>query len=89
MFLPLPLVFDGDDAYIQGTWTKVGIQSIYYGGGVCNKSSVVWAETPAGISDMTMDNKPSKTLIFNVAGQRLAAPQKGLNIINGRKVLIK
>ena len=31
MFLPLPLVFDGDDAYIQGTWTKVGIQSIYYG----------------------------------------------------------
>ncbi len=52
MFLPLPLVFDGDDAYIQGTWTKVGIQSIYYGGGVCNKSSVVWADTPndAGIS---------------------------------------
>lgn len=34
------------------TWTKVGIQSIYNGGGVCNKSSVVWADTPngAGIS---------------------------------------
>lgn len=27
--------------------------------------------------------------IFNLAGQRLAAPQKGLNIINGVKVLIK
>ena len=82
-------IYFKDGVEACSTWTKVGIQSIYYGSGVCNKSSVVWAETPAGISDMTMDNKPSKTLIFNVAGQRLAAPQKGLNIINGRKVLIK
>lgn len=27
--------------------------------------------------------------IFNLAGQRLSAPQKGVNIINGKKVLIK
>ena len=30
-----------------------------------------------------------KTAIFNLGGQRLSAPQKGLNIINGRKVIIK
>ena len=82
-------IYFQDGVEVCGTWTKVGIQIIYYGGGVCNNSSVVWAETPAGISDITVGNKSGKTLIFNVAGQRLAAPQKGLNIINGRKVLIK
>ena len=39
------------------TWTKVGIQSIYYGGGECNKSSVVWVDTPAGIADIESDVK--------------------------------
>ena len=27
--------------------------------------------------------------VFNLSGQRLSAPQKGLNIINGKKVLVK
>ena len=27
--------------------------------------------------------------IYNLNGQRVAAPQKGLNIINGKKVVIK
>ena len=74
-----------------GTWTKVGIQSIYYGGGECNKSAVVWADTPnaSGISDIATDVKEGKTVIYNIAGQRFSVPQKGLNIINGRKVMIK
>jgi hypothetical protein len=28
-------------------------------------------------------------VIYNLKGQRLKAPQKGINIINGRKVLMK
>ena len=73
------------------TWTKVGIQSIYYGGGECNKSSMVWIDTPnaSGISNIKTDNNAGKYVIYNMAGQRLEAPQKGLNIINGRKVVIK
>jgi hypothetical protein len=35
------------------------------------------------------DMKSDKTLIFNLAGQRLTAPRKGLNIINGKKVMVK
>jgi hypothetical protein len=35
------------------------------------------------------DIKAEKAVIFNIAGQRLDSPQKGLNIINGRKVVIK
>ena len=74
-----------------GTWTKVGIQSIYYGGGECNKSSLVWIENPnaSGICNLETDGDAGKYVIYNIAGQRLDAPQKGLNIINGRKVVIK
>ena len=107
----VPYNHDGDDVYSYGeiiyfeetleelsTWTKVGIQSIYYGAGECKKSNVVWLENgsstggeedPAvGISDI-LANKGGKTTIFNIVGQRLSAPQKGMNIINGRKVLVK
>ena len=108
----VPYNHDGDDVYSYGeiiyfeetleelsTWTKVGIQSIYYGAGECKKSNVVWLENgsstggeeedPAvGISDI-LANKGGKTTIFNIVGQRLSAPQKGMNIINGRKVVVK
>ena len=76
---------------VCGAWTKVGIQSIYYGGGECNKSAVVWIDNPNAdaINDIKADTEAGRAVIFNVAGQRLDAPQKGLNIINGRKVLVK
>lgn len=80
-----------DDASVFNNWTKVGIQSIYYGGGGCNKSNVVWAENPlvTGIGHVDTDLSNSKVSIYNVAGQRIDVPRKGLNIINGRKVVVK
>lgn len=73
------------------TWTKVGIQSIYYGGGECNKSVVAWIDNPnaSTINDINADIAAGKVVIYNMAGQRLEVPQKGVNIINGRKVVIK
>ena len=41
-----------------------------------------------GIIDAADGTDGSKT-IYNVSGQRLNAPQKGINIINGKKVIIK
>ena len=83
-----------DDASVFDNWAKVGIQSIYYGAGECNKSNIDWMENPnytntTGISDIKANDNAAKAVIFNLAGQRLDAPQKGLNIINGRKVVIK
>ena len=57
-------------------WNKIGLQSVYYGGGEC-------------ISDIAADAKAGKYVIYNIAGQRMDAPRKGLNIINGRKVMVK
>lgn len=45
-------------------------------------------ENPDGIDDLN-DLKESKTTIYNLAGQRLSKPQHGLNIIGGRKVLVR
>lgn len=40
-----------------------------------------------GISNITDNEKPQ--VIYNINGQRITTPQKGINIINGRKVIIK
>ena len=101
----VPYTFDGYDFYAGGeivyfeeeaeelsSWSRVGIQSIYYGAGECNKSNVVWMindsfDDPTGIATINADS--SKTVIYNLAGQRISAPRKGMNIINGHKVLVK
>ncbi len=42
----------------------------------------------AGISTVAADKTADK-VIFNLAGQRLEKPVKGINIINGKKVVVK
>ena len=41
------------------------------------------------ISDIHGESSPASTLIYNLQGQRLSAPQQGINIINGKKVIVK
>ena len=36
----------------------------------------------------TINDKPS-TMIYNLAGQRLAKPQRGINIVNGKKIIVR
>ena len=42
----------------------------------------------AGISEMKCDNK-FQPVVHNLAGQRLSGLQKGLNIVDGKKILVK
>jgi hypothetical protein len=43
-----------------------------------------------GIEEVTYNNKvKTRTDIFNLQGQRISSLQKGLNIVNGRKVVVK
>lgn len=98
----IPYIHDGDNIFEGGstiffeeeqaellTWTKVGVQSIYYGGGERRTSNIVWMEnTATGISDITYE-KNSKGAKFNLNGQHVADGYKGLIIMNGRKLLMK
>lgn len=47
------------------------------------------AELPDGIVSPLGETGEGAAYIYNLAGQRLSKPQRGLNIIGGRKVLIK
>jgi hypothetical protein len=43
---------------------------------------------PSGISDVKIDGQ-ADTPVFSLSGQRLSAPKKGINIVGGKKIIIK
>ena len=43
---------------------------------------------PSGIKDIRTEGAKS-TSVYNISGQKLTAPRKGINIIDGRKVVVK
>ena len=45
--------------------------------------------SPSGILNIGQNNEEVNKQIFNLRGEKLKAPQKGLNIISGKKVLFK
>jgi hypothetical protein len=52
------------------------------------RSFVISFDDATGISDIITGTKENKThLIYNIGGQRLNKIQKGLNIVNGKKVI--
>lgn len=85
------IYFYDSDAAIFDSWDKLGIQSIYYGAGECRKSAIDWADVRGtGINEVkgqwsTVDGQS----IYNLSGQRLHTTRKGLNIVNGKKVVIR
>ena len=46
-------------------------------------------EDPTGLGSILTDEMEGNNAIYSISGVRLAQPQKGLNIVNGRKVFIK
>ena len=82
------VIFLEDESYELATWTNVGIQTIYYGGGECNKSNIVWfnPETTA-IAEVKTGSK--NAVIFDLQGRRVAKTAKGLYIMDGKKVVVK
>lgn len=53
------------------------------------RSLVIRFGDTTDIEDVAVLQQPAMQVIYNLAGQRLAAPQKGINIINGKKVVVK
>ena len=60
------------------------------------QSADVWKEflntkefDPAGINNITLNKGNRGKFIYDLNGRKLNAPQKGINIINGEKMIIK
>ncbi|MBQ9645912.1 MAG: hypothetical protein IJV24_06115 [Prevotella sp.] len=74
-------------------WKKLGLQSIYRGGGEEHRSNIVWYDVEAywqtvGISEVNTV-KADNNVVYDLQGRRVAQPAKGLYIVNGKKVVLK
>ena len=49
----------------------------------------VFDDLPTTVSEVKNDGVNSEKSIFNLAGQKMSKLQKGVNIVNGKKVLVK
>lgn len=74
------VVICGKITNILGTWPQTVEEKAYV-------VSINGTET--GISDITLGSDAKNAPIYNLSGQRLTAPKKGINIINGKKVIVK
>lgn len=62
-------------------YSKVGVQSIYRGGGEEHRSNVVWVNNPAtSIADVAASPAVKSVDYFNLAGQRISEPAAGVCI---------
>jgi hypothetical protein len=57
------------------------------GGNGANQLNVVFGDETTGIDTIAADKTAEG--IYNMNGQRVAAPAKGLYIVNGKKVVLK
>lgn len=81
-------IVDNFDNIGKTVWVY-GVIAKYCGvAGVKTVTDYSWDGVNTDIKSVNSDDNATMT-IYNVAGQRLSAPQKGVNIINGKKVLVK
>ena len=68
----------------------VGANTAYLPASIATAKSFIGFDDEAmGISDAVQLNSMENKAFFNLAGQRVAQPQKGLYIVDGKKVIIK
>ena len=88
----LETLFDTDTTYIEPQhydWTVMG-QGSYVFDRVSMDFGDGGQQTTNIDNIMVADQRESNVEgIFNLSGQRLSAPQNGINIINGKKVVVK
>ena len=68
---------EANRAYLTATGASAPMLSINFGGGT------------TGISDVKSQMEEGRGEYYNLNGQRVAQPNKGLYIINGKKVIVK
>lgn len=59
------------------------------GSGVSATCTVTVTDNPTGITDVQLTPTPDDVKVYDLQGRRLAKPVKGINIIDGKKVVIR
>ena len=93
-FMEKPIAIDESVFSTQFYWgiatlyVPFGTKSLYASADVWKNFKNIVEFDPTGIDDITVDEDAQQT-IYSISGVRLKNPQKGINIINGKKVLVK
>lgn len=94
------LFISNNKFYYVGNGTKIGAQRGYFqlkgfsydpsstSTGVKEFGITFDEEDPTGIDNVNVNLNDNES-IYNVAGQRLGKMQKGINIVNGKKIFVK
>lgn len=92
VFIPTPLPIRYDDfsySYSATLHVPVGCKSKYQAAEYWkNFNEIVEDANPTGISEIST-KAATQQQVFTLDGSQISKPRKGLNIINGRKVLVK
>ena len=91
---------DGSVAYVSTTDSSIkkltsggikGLRSIFYipTGSNVKALTISFADDTDAILSVDAEGNIVEGPIYNLAGQRLQKPQRGVNIINGKKVIVK
>lgn len=66
--------------FYEGGFQRIGVQSVYYGGGERRTSSIVYHAT-AGIDSTAATATPTSTVFYDLQGRQLAQPAHGLTLM--------
>ena len=78
------------NTFMNGTlYVPKGSKVLYETDNDWNNFRNIVEGTPTGITRVTSDKQTPNAPIYDLNGRRLSEPQKGINIIEGKKVLIK
>lgn len=80
-------LFTNPDNFGKVVWLQGKLQK-YFGMAGMKSTSAFSFDGVTGINNVANDNK-RRNVIYNLNGQRLETLQKGINIINGKKVFVK
>lgn len=57
--------------------------------GTIDDRFVIQIGEATGVKEVPTDERSAKTTVYGIGGQKLSNPQKGINIINGNKILVR
>lgn len=93
---------DGHDIEVNGQrinlyhgnrteWERIGVVSIYRGGGETNESSIYWykLKDTVNIEEAAIANGEENFDIYNLQGIRMKTAPKGIYIKNGKKYVVR
>lgn len=73
---------------LTGVSEGLAIVTVSTANGLTSNACKVKVELPSGISGVFTDER-FNVPIYNVSGQRVVAPKKGIYIVNGKKIVVK